>query len=151
MRTLALAGLISLGALAQAVAQPLPAFSAAEKIAIFKAAGFKLEGKNYTRCEDDPSMSHMFGYIEAEDLNGDGKAEAWVKESSSFCYGNTAESAVLVSKGADGSWKVLLDEVGVPIAQKTKHLGWADITVGGPGFGKPPLFVFNGKAYARQK
>jgi hypothetical protein len=151
MKKMALACLISLGAVAQAWAQPLPAFTAADKAAIFKAAGFKPQGKNYTRCAEDPTPSHSFGAIEAADLNGDGKPEAWVTESSTFCYGNTAEAVVLVTKGADGAWKILLDAVGVAVPEKTRHNGWPDITVGGPGFGKMPVFAFNGKEYVQQK
>ncbi len=139
---------LALGAQA-AAAQPT--LTAADKIAIFKAAGFKAQGKNYTRCEDDPSASHQFGAIEPADLNGDGKPEAWVRESSTFCYGNTAEAVVLVTKGADGAWKVLLDEVGVALPEKARRNGWPDITVGGPGLGKQPLFSFNGAKYVRAK
>jgi hypothetical protein len=127
-----------------------PAFTPAEKLAIFKAAGFKPEGKTYTRCPDDPSMSKTPGAIEAADLNGDGKPEAWVREGSVYCYGNTESAVVLLTKGANGAWKVILDEVGVDMTKKTRHLGWPDITVGGPGMGKQPLFVFNGAKYVRK-
>jgi hypothetical protein len=53
----------------------------------------------------------------------------------------------LLTKAPNGAWKVILDEVGVDVVEKTKHLGWPDITIGGPGFGKMPLFVFNGVKY----
>jgi hypothetical protein len=130
---------------APALAQP--ALTAADKAAIFKAAGFTRQGANYTRCAEDPSASHMFGQIEAADLNGDGKPEAWVRESSTYCYGSTESAVVLLTKAPNGAWKVILDEVGVDVVEKTKHLGWPDITIGGPGFGKMPLFVFNGVKY----
>lgn len=136
----------ALGALA-APALAQPALSAADKTAIFKAAGFKAQGAKFTRCPDDPSMSHTFGEIEAADLNGDGLPEAFVRESSTFCYGNTAESVVLVTKDKAGAWKILLDEVGVDSVEKTKTQGWPDITIGGPGMGKQPLFKFNGAKY----
>jgi len=123
--------------------------SAAEQAAIFKAAGFKAKGGKYMRCEDDVTMSYTPGSIEMEDLNGDGADEAWVKEGSVYCYGNTAEAFVLLTK-AGGKWTVLLDEVGVPMAQKTKHNGWPDIEVGGPGFGKFPIYRFNGKKYVKK-
>jgi hypothetical protein len=145
--------LIAFTALALTFAAPAlaqPAFTTADKAAIFKAAGFKPEGKNFTRCPDDPSMSKTPGAIEAADLNGDGKPEAWVREGSIYCYGNTAEAFVLLTKNAAGAWVILLDEVGVDVVEKTKHLGWPDITVGGPGMGKQPLYVFNGKSYVRR-
>jgi hypothetical protein len=124
--------------------------SASDKAAIFKAAGFKSKGGKYMRCEDDVTMSYMPGSIEMEDLNGDGTDEAWVKESSTFCYGNTAEAFVLVKKTGE-AWTVILDQVGVPVVQKTKHNGWPDIEVGGPGFGKFPVYRYDGKSYSLKK
>lgn len=125
-------------------------FSAAEKAAIFKAAGFKAKGGQYIRCEEDPpTASSMTGFIETEDLNKDGKPEAWVRESSTFCYGNTAEAFVLLTQGADGAWKIILDEVGMALPKTTKHNGWPDIEVGGPGMGPFPVFKFNGTKYVR--
>ncbi len=123
--------------------------SAADKAAIFKAAGFKSKGGKYMRCEDDVTMSYSPGRIEMEDLNGDGADEAWVKEGSVFCYGNTAEAFVLLAK-TGGAWTVLLDQVGIPVTQETKHNGWPDIEVGGPGFGKFPVYRYNGKTYVKK-
>lgn len=132
---------------AQAFAAPT-ALTAADKIAAFKAAGFTAKGKAWVRCDNPPDMaSAQNGFIETEDLNGDGKPEVWVKESSTFCYGNTAEAFVLLGKDAGGQWKILLDEVGVPSMLKTKTLGWSDIEVGGPGMGPFPVYKYNGKAY----
>jgi len=134
-------------AIAAAPAQP----SAAESAAIFKAAGFKAKGGKYVRCEDDVTMSYSSGRIEMEDLNGDGTSEAWVRESSTFCYGNTAEAFVLLAKDAKGGWIALLDEVGVALPLETKHNGWRDIEVGGPGMGPFPVYRYNGKTYTRKK
>lgn len=121
--------------------------SAADKVAIFKAAGFKAKGDKFVRCAEDTSESYSPGSIEMQDLNGDGTQEAWVKESSTFCYGNTAESFVLLSKGTDGKWTVLLDTPGIADVKTTKHKGWPDIEVGGPGMGPFPVYRFNGKKY----
>lgn len=137
---------LALAALATpALAQP--ALSAADKAVIFKAAGFKAQGANFTRCPEDPTASHMFGSIEAADLNADGLPEAWVRETSTFCYGATEQATVLVTKDKAGVWKILLDEVGVDLVEKTKTQGWPDVTIGGPGMGKQPLFKFNGAKY----
>ena len=140
--------LIALAAV-PALAADAPGPSAADKAAIFKAAGFKAKGDSYTRCPDDDAPSHTPGAIEMQDLNGDGTAEAFVRESSTFCYGNTAEAFVLVSKGADGKWSVLLDEVGVAVPKESKHKGWLDIEVGGPGDGPFPVYRYNGKKYVK--
>jgi len=91
--------------------------------------------------------SYVPGSIEMEDLNGDGNAEAWVKESSTFCYGNTAEAFVLLTKDAKGGWAKILDEVGIAVVLDTKHKSWSDIEVGGPGEGPFPHFHYNGKKY----
>jgi hypothetical protein len=103
------------------------------------------------RCEDDVSASYMAGFIEEADLNGDGANEAFVRESSSFCYGNTAEAFVLVAKNAKGEWTALLDEVGMAnvLATKAKN-GWKDIEVGGPGMGPFPKFRHNGTKYVKK-
>jgi len=142
--------LVVLAAATLAIAAPPSAdsLSAADRAAIFKAAGFKQKGDQWIRCEEDPpTASYQAGRIELEDVNGDGKAEAWVKESSTFCYGNTAEFFVLLAKGDDGGWRKLLEEVGVPTVLETKRQGWPDIEVGGPGFGKFPVRHWNGKTY----
>ena len=143
-------GVAVMMATGSALAAEAPAApSAADKAANFSAAGFKAKGKDYTRCPDDDAPSHSPGAIEMQDLNGDGTAEAWVRESSTFCYGNTEQAFVLVAKGTDGKWTVLLDEVGVGTTTDKKHKGWLDIEVGGPGMGPFPVFHYNGKKYVK--
>jgi hypothetical protein len=76
----------------------------------------------------------MPGFIEAEDLNGDGKKEAFV----------------LVGQDAKGDWKVLLDQVGMALVLDSKSKGgWKDIEVGGPGLGPFPKYHHNGTRYAK--
>jgi hypothetical protein len=87
---------------------------------------------------------------EREVLNGDGAAEAWVKESSLYCYGRAAEALVLLAKDARGTWTTLLDEVGVPVVLKTRHQGWPELEVGGPGAGPFPVYRYDGKTYVRK-
>ncbi len=137
--------LVSAGC-AQAAA---PALSEADKAAAFTAAGFKKTAKGWVRCEDDVTMSYMSGQIEAADLNGDGAPEAWIREGSVYCYGDTGEAVVLLTRKASG-WTVLLDDTGLAVVEQTKHNGWPDISVGGPGFGTPPLYRFNGSKYVGQ-
>ena len=118
----------------------------ADEAAAFKAAGFKHVNGQWTRCEDDTADSKMAGFIELEDLNGDGAKEAWVRESSTYCYGATAEAFVLLTRKG-GAWTVILDEVGMAAPLDTRHGGWRDVEVGGPGFGPIPAFKFNGTKY----
>ena len=128
-------------------APTLPPLAAADRAAAFKAAGFKPYGKQWVRCEEEGTGRRPTGALDVADLNGDGRPEAFVRESSTYCYGNTAEAVTLVTKGADGTWRKILDEVGVDGIMKSKHNGWSDIDVGGPGFGPIPIFGFNGKTY----
>lgn len=143
--------LLTLSVASATFAAEAPKPTKEESAAIFKAAGFKKVGDKYVRCEDDTTASAMPGFIELDDLNGDGKDEAFVRESSLFCYGHTAEAFVLVGQGDDGKWTILLDEVGMALTKDTKHKGWKDIEVGGPGAGPFPIFQFNGKVYKRKK
>jgi len=147
VRNISLAGVVLLGVVVTSMARA--DLAPAEQAAVFKAAGFmKVGGGRYIRCkEDPPTASYVPGRIELADLNGDGRPEAWVTESSVFCYGNTAEAFVLLTKD-DGGWRVLLDAVGIPVVRKTKRGGWPDIEVGGPGFAKSPVYRWDGKAYA---
>lgn len=149
MKTIILgAAALALVSAAAIAAAPTPA---ADSAAIFKAAGFKAKGDAFIRCEDDVTASYAPGRIEMEDLNGDGAQEAWVKEGSTFCYGNTAEYFVLLQKDEKGAWKQILEGVGVPLALKTKTKGWPDLEVGGPGMGPFPVYKYNGKTYATKK
>jgi hypothetical protein len=122
------------------------ALSPADTAAAFKAAGFKRQGRQWVRCDDTQSASRQAGALEVADLNGDGAPEAWIRESSVVCYGDTAEAFVLVTKKPTG-WTVLLDEVGIADVRSRKHLGWPDIEVGGPGMGPMPVYRFNGVKY----
>jgi hypothetical protein len=143
-------GLAALVFLSPAYALAAPNLSATDTAAAFKAAGFKQTGGEWIRCDDTVTASRMAGFIETEDLNGDGQPEAWVRESSTYCYGNTAEAFVLLTK-KNGAWTVLLDEVGIASPRTTKTNGWVDIEVGGPGMGPMPVYRFNGTKYVPRR
>lgn len=126
--------------------------SPADQAAAFAAAGFrKAPDGQYLRCDEGaPSASHQPGWLEVADLNGDGRPEAWVRESSLRCYGDTAEYFVLLTKGT-GGWRTLLADAGIPTVLKARHRGWPDIEVGGPGSGGFPIYRWNGRAYVRRE
>jgi hypothetical protein len=138
-----------------AVAFALPAvaqeLSAEDRAAVFAAAGFTPRGDQYVRCDDTVTASAMTGFIELSDLNGDGSPEAWVRESSTFCYGATAEAFVLLAKDGSGAWVKLLDEIGMALPLGTSSNGWQDIEVGGPGSGPFPVYGFDGTTYVLQQ
>lgn len=121
--------------------------SPADEAAAFKAAGFKLEGKQWRAC-DDHSASYTPGAVEeVRDLNGDGRLEALVTEGSTDCYGNTGVAYNLVGQQANGTWKLLTKGVGMLTFLTTKGVGgWPDIEVGGPGFCFP-VMRWNGSQY----
>lgn len=124
------------------------ALSPEELAAAFAAAGFAgtADGR-YIRCREDPvTLSYQSGQAAVTDLNGDGQPEVWITEGSTFCYGNTGSAFVLLTRDG-GGWRKLLDEVGMQIISDTKHNGWPDIEVGGPGFQSFPVFRWDGKRY----
>jgi len=86
-----------------------------------------------------------------KDLNGDGRPEAIVTEGTTFCYGMTGQAFWLVSEQADGGWKLITNEIGIPEFLTTRGVGgWPDISVGGPGFCFP-VMRWNGRAYATHR
>ena len=108
----------------------------ADEAAAFRAAGFaRVEGQ-WRGCDDPGTASYTPGAVEqVADLNGDGLPEAIVTEGSTFCYGMQGAGYALVSKQADGSWKLITGGSGLPAALETKGAdGWPDLEIGGPGF-----------------
>jgi hypothetical protein len=127
---------------------------ATEQPAIFKAAGFKKAGAAWKsgNCDGAESESYSSGNIETySDLNSDGRPEAVVTEGGAICYGMTGTHFWLLSKQANGSWKLMTEETAMPEFLKTKGAsGWPDISLGGPGFCFP-VVRWNGKAYINQR
>jgi hypothetical protein len=122
--------------------------SAADKTAAFKAAGFKLAGGKWQGCGDPGTGSYEAGEIDiVRDLNGDGRPEVVITEGSTFCYGMTGTGFTLLSKQANGAWKMITASQGIPEFLATKGVaGWPDIEVGGPGFCFP-VVRWNGREY----
>jgi hypothetical protein len=119
----------------------------AQEAAAFKAAGFKLDGKQWRAC-DDASPSYTPGAVEqVRDFNGDGHVDAVITEGSTNCYGSAEVGYSIVSQQADGAWKLMAQGQGMVTFLTTKGVGgWPDIEVGGPGFCFPVL-RWNGKEY----
>ena len=119
----------------------------ADQAAAFKAAGFTLKGKQWRVCED-ASPSYSPGKIEeVKDLNGDGQMEALITEGSGDCYGNVGVGYFVVSRQANGAWKLITNGTGMISFLNSKGVGgWPDIEVGGPGFCFPVL-RWNGTKY----
>jgi len=130
-----------------------PTLPASEQAAIFKAAAFVKKGTQWkSDCGDPGTASYEPGAIEAKgDLNGDGLPEAVITEGGTFCYGMTGLGFWLMSKQANGQWKLMHRSIGIPEFLKTKGVGgWPDISIGGPGFCFPVL-RWNGKKYIQHR
>lgn len=121
--------------------------SPADETAAFKAAGYLLKGKQWRAC-DDPTPTYTPGSIEeVRDVNGDGLPEAVITEGSTFCHGNTGVGYSLVSKQANGSWRLITNGTGILSFLTTKGVGgWPDVEIGGPGFCFP-VQRWNGQKY----
>lgn len=144
---------------AQSAPAAAPATSVAGKLrsadeaAAFRAAGFTKRGSAWrSRCEDPGTASYSPGAVDnVADLNGDGMPEAVLTEGGSFCYGNTGQGYWLVSKRADGSWRLMTHGTGIPAFLGSKGAdGWPDVSVGGPGFCFP-VERWNGREYKLQR
>lgn len=122
--------------------------SVADRAAAFRAAGFARHGTQWRKCDDPGTASYTPGSIEqVRDLNGDGRPEALITEGSLFCHGNTGVGFDLVSKQADGKWKLMVSRTGIAGFLTTKGVGgWPDIEIGGPGFCFP-VERWNGREY----
>jgi hypothetical protein len=124
------------------------AFPPADTAAIYKAAGFKPNGRGWIGCDAaDPGWPRSDFSIEAIDLGGDGKPEAIVTEGNSACYGGDEMAFTIVARQPDGSWRRIGGSTGGAVPLKTRHNGWLDLEYGGPGLQKHPVMRFDGKAY----
>ncbi len=121
---------------AAAPASP-PVLGPADRDAAFRAAGFTRRGNDWrSDCDDPGTASYGPGAIDqVADLNGDGRPEAVIVESGTYCYGHTGTGFTLVGKQADGRWARITGSIGIPEFLATKGVGgWPDIEIGGPGF-----------------
>ena len=128
------------------IAAAPPKLSPADRIAVFKAAGAVQRGGKWLMCADQPNPGGAT-IDEVRDLNGDGRPEVVISEGGSFCYGAAEMGYALLSKQANGGWKLIDGGSGIPNFLATKSGGWPDMEIGGPGFCFP-VQRWNGKGYA---
>ena len=135
------------------IAQAQSGLSAADQAAAFRAAGFTRVGKQWKSCSDgSDSASYAPGAVETvRDIDGDGLPDAVLTEGGAMCYGMTGQSFWLVSKQANGSWKLITTEIGIPtFLPRAGARGWPDIEIGGPSFCFP-VHRWNGRAYVAHR
>lgn len=149
-QSLGLAVVLVLGLAGHAWGQATTGLSDADRAAVFKAAGAVHRDGKWIICGDDPSPSGA-SIDEVRDLDGDGRPEAVVSEGGTFCYGFTGTGFQLLGRQADGSWRRITQDIGIPEFLETKGVdGWPDISIGGPGFCFP-VQRWNGREYAVQR
>jgi hypothetical protein len=122
--------------------------SPADQAAAFRAAGFHRKGNQWQACGDPGTAGYTPGTIETvRDLDGDGLPDAVITEGSAYCFGQSETGFSLVSKRADGTWKLITASEGIAtILPRPGAVGWPDIEIGGPGFCFP-VERWNGRAY----
>lgn len=135
-----------------AAAQQPARLSAKDEAAAFAAAGFKRVAGTWRACGDPGTATYQPGTVhKLADLNGDGRPEAILTEGSLYCFGGAETGFSLVSKQANGSWRLMAAGPGYPQVLKTRgSAGWPDIQVGGQGFCFPVL-RWNGTEYRRHR
>ncbi|ALC11483.1 hypothetical protein [Sphingopyxis sp. 113P3] len=128
-----------------------------EDRSIFQAAGFTYVQKRSQwesgACGDPPAgASYEPGAIgKIEDINGDGRPEVIVTEGGAICFGMSGLSFQLLSRQANGQWKVMTGGIGIPEFLATRGTdNFPDIQVGGPGFCFP-VIRWNGSEYKLQR
>jgi hypothetical protein len=138
---------------APVLAQAQTRLSPADETAAFRAAGFKRIAGKWQGCGDPGTASYQPGAIETvRDINGDGRPDAVITEGSTYCFGGDENGFSLVSKQADGTWKLIASESGVATILPRRAApgaagGWPDIEIGGPGFCFP-VQRWTGSGYA---
>ena len=129
-----------------AVSPAKPGLSPVDRLAAFKAARAVRRGNMWLICADEPNPSGA-QIDDVRDLNGDGRPDAVITEGGTFCYGSAEMGYAIVSKQANGSWRLIDGGSGIPNFLPTKAKGWPDMEIGGPGFCFP-VHRWNGTGYA---
>lgn len=126
----------------------LAKLSAADRLAILRAAGLKPVGKGkWTACTEDDSGHSEGDVAMVRDINGDGRAEAMVRDGGIFCNGMAGVHSTLLTRTTAGAWKPMFDTQGFIGFLESRGTGnYPDIEVGLPG-SCFPYFRWNGGEY----
>ncbi|MFZ3222262.1 MAG: hypothetical protein WA142_04095 [Rugosibacter sp.] len=87
---------------------------------------------------------------EVIDLNGDGQPEVFTNVHGICMGGGAGVLMDMYIKSKSGQWKPQFGFPGVPHVLKTKHKGYPDIEIGGPG-NCFPVWRWNGREYDTHK
>jgi hypothetical protein len=124
------------------IAASLPPLPASDIRTIYNALGLKASGKDVIDTCDEIVQPK----IDTIDLNADGKFEVFVFVAGS-CYGAAGAELSLFIRDNKGQLQMNL---GFPAGGykllSTRHMGYPDIEIGGPGFCFP-VWRWNGSKY----
>ncbi|MGO4332981.1 hypothetical protein AB4Z48_19000 [Cupriavidus sp. 2TAF22] len=137
------------GGFAVALAMPAGAAPGADAKLVAEATQGQLKalkGKVF-----DKSCNESVDYDAAVvDLNGDGQPEVFTNFYGTCVGGMAGVSMQLYVKDGSGRWQPQFGFPGQATVLKTKHLGYPDIEIGGPG-NCFPVWRWNGAQYAPYK
>lgn len=125
------------------------ALTAAQREALFRAAGMQPIGDRWTGCLEDVSGQSRAEITMVRDLNGDGRPEAAIGDGGTFCNGHAGMGSTVLTQNTNGSWSVVYSNQGFVnflISRGTDN--FPDIEAGLPGFCFP-YFRWNGTEYAK--
>ena len=121
---------------------------AADREDIFRQLGAKagrepqtLEFTEDTGCPPMPGAD-----VQGADLNQDQYPEVLVSLGSTCMYGFAGSGVTLFIRDGDGHWKSQYLGAGIAVGQDTRHKGFSDLKIGGPGFCQPVL-AWHGSSY----
>jgi hypothetical protein len=126
-------------------AQNAADITAEDRQAIYAQLNLKMgaDGKSleFADAEQCPPLLVDGGDIQVatEELNGDQQPEIFVSLGSSCMFGSAGSGVSLFIKDGAGRWQSHNIGAGMYTVEKTKHQGYADVMIGGPGFCHPVL------------
>ena len=133
-------------------AQNAGAITDDDRRAIYGQLGLKVgaDGKTlvFADAPQCPPLQAGSGDIQinTEDLNGDKHPEVFVSLGSTCMFGFAGTSVFLFIKDGAGHWLLHNLGAGMYVVQKSRHQGYSDLMIGGPGFCQPVL-RWDGKTY----
>jgi hypothetical protein len=145
-----IAGLLALRLLFAAASEVTPpAQAAADANVIAEATGGKFKATKGTYFEEACNASLDYE-AEVVDLNGDGQPEVFTSVQGTCLGGMAGVHMNLFIKDGKGRWQPQFGFPGIYTMLKTKHKGYPDIEIGGPG-NCFPVWRWNGQQYAIHK
>ena len=97
------------------------------------------------------TWAYRYDSLALGEITPSGQPEAIITEGGTYCFGHSGAGYTLLSKQADGKWKVLSKGTGMLTVLSTKGKnGWPDLEIGGPGFCFP-VVRWDGKQYKHHR